>query len=175
MQITKSQLSEHSLWWHDSTENNKKLPDGLSSWLLDKGSLTASLMALSDGDFNVDVVWQGIAVAHRHEQQKLGLDAEQKSLIREVELNIFDRAVVFARSIIPLEFVGAEQGSLENLGTKPLGHLLFKDGNIRVSKRDFAKVDYDSETIFARRTPYDYENKQILVSEFFLPSFNQYL
>ncbi len=175
MRIPTSQLSEHSSWWLDSTENEQKLPQKLSSWLLNKGSLTAALMTLSDGDFKVEVVWQGVAVAHPHEQQKLGIEKTQKTLIREVELNIFGQPVVFARSIIPLDFAGSEQSSLENLGSKPLGHLLFKDGNIRVSKREFAKIGVDKEVIHARRTPYDYENKQILVSEFFLPSFCQYL
>lgn len=171
----KQGLPQHSVWWPDTTENNSRLPKNLSSILLDKGSLTATLMTLSHGDFKVEIIDQGIQSAYPHEQKKLGIDADQKSFIREVELNIFDQAVVFARSIIPLSFVGENSGSLKNLGNKPLGHLLFKDGNIRVSKREFAHIKQQNHEIYARRTPYDYEGKQILVSEFFLPAIAQYL
>ena len=172
---TQPYLSRHNDWRSESDENRFRLPNSLSKWLLDKGSLTAALTTLSNGDFQVKQKWQEITSAHTHEQAKLNLSVNQTSLIREVELCIYDEAVVFARSIIPLDLTGGNEDSLENLGTKPLGHLLFKDGNIRVSKRDFAKIKTPESIIFARRTPYDYLKRQILVSEFFLPTFEKYL
>ena len=175
MPVDYKKLSEHSDWWPDTIKNQQKVPNYLAAWLLDKGSLTAALTQLSGGNFCVELKRQVIGKVYLHEEQKLSLQKNQQGLIREVELHIHNQAVVFARSIIPIELTGDRLGSLENLGNKPLGHLLFKDGNIRVSKREFAEIKTDEKIIFARRTPYDYEDQQILVSEFFLPEFEQHI
>ena len=74
---------------------------------------------------------------------------------------------------VPIGHEGPE--GLKNLGGTPLGHLLFKDGKMRVSKREFLNLQIKQNTLYARRTPYDYLDSRILVSEFFLPEFNKYL
>ena len=96
-------------------------------------------------------------------------------MIRQVELKLHDETVVFARSIIPLALISKGRSALANLGRTPLGHLLFKDGKIRVSKREFAKLKVAHNSVTARRTPYDYQGRQILVSEFFMPTIYKYL
>ena len=169
------QLSQHSDWQSDSLERKNQIPQSLLPWLQEQGSLTAALIKLSNDNFEVIVKSEAIIPAYPHEQQKLKIKGEQTSLIREVELHIHDRAVVFARSVIPLALTNQQDGSLDNLGTKPLGHLLFKEGRPRSSKRDFAHVEYNDEPIYARRTPYEYQGHQVLVSEFFLPSFLSFI
>jgi len=170
-----SKLKQSSSWRVDTVLSQNSIDEKLAPWLTDKGSLTSALTALSDNNFQVRLLDQGIAVPYLHEQQKLNYSENQTSLIREVELHIHDQAVVFARSIIPLELTNPRQGSLDKLGTKPLGHLLFKEGRARASKREFARVEVADQIIHARRTPYEYQDHQVLVSEFFLPSFLSFI
>jgi len=89
-------------------------------------------------------------------------------MIREVELKIHDTPVVFARSILPLALISNGRNGLANLGRTPLGHLLFKNGRIRVSKRQVTVAELNEQTVVARRTPYDFQGDTILVSEYFL-------
>ena len=140
-----------------------------------KGSLTAALSALSNDDFSVNVLSQVVATPKFHEQTALNRPLSRAAMIREVELKLSDTAVVFARSIIPLELVCGGRNGLANLGRTPLGHLLFKDGRIHVSKRQILHATIDGVSVSARRTPYDYQGSQILVSEYFLPTLNDYL
>jgi chorismate--pyruvate lyase len=168
-------LAAHAKWWQESTLSTAKLDTRLKSLATEKGSLTAALVALSNHNFAVKVVRQRIALPFFHEQQKLGRAQSRAAMVREVELQLYGESVVFARSIIPLALVTKGRNGLANLGRTPLGHLLFKDGEIRISKRDFTQVDYQSDVVSARRTPYDYQGSQILVSEFFLPTIYKYL
>lgn len=171
----KAQLQLDHRWQSDNLFVENRLPKALAPWLVDKGSLTAALRSVADDSFAVVLISQAVGVPVWHEQRKLKRALHQAALIREVELHIFGEAVVCARSIIPIQLANKGAGGLGSLGTTPLGHLLFKDGRMRVSKREFLKSQFGPETIYARRTPYDYLGSQILVSEYFLPSLNKYL
>ncbi|MFT5574350.1 MAG: chorismate--pyruvate lyase [Cryomorphaceae bacterium] len=168
-------LKHYCQWQADNALVQHLLPEALVPWLGGTGSLTQALRVIADGTFKVSVLSEQIKVPFWHEQRKLQRSLHLAALIREVELSIHERPVVFARSIIPLNLVSAGRGGLKNLGGTPLGHLLFKDGNMRVSKREFLRLQINQKTIHARRTPYDYLDSRILVSEFFLPEFNKYL
>lgn len=168
-------LGLHSNWWPDSPLGRSKLDPMTAPWLTHKGSLTAALIGLGDDSFQVNVLRQSIALPYWHEQQKLATPLSRAAMIREVELQIYNVPVVFARSIVPLALVSRGKNGLGNLGRTPLGHLLFKDGQIRVSKREFAQISTPSANVTARRTPYDYHGSTILVSEFFLPSFKNFI
>ena len=168
-------LAAHSAWWPDNSFSVSKIAPALLALICEKGSLTAALVALSDDNFGVNVLHQGMALPYFHEQQKLARPLSRGAMIREVELQLYGETVVFARSIIPLSLVTKGRNGLANLGRTPLGHLLFRDGKIRVSKREFTQMALDGCTVTARRTPYDYQGSQILVSEFFLPAIYKYL
>lgn len=162
-------------WWDDNALSVAKLAPELRSLVCTRGSLTSALTNLSNGNFGVSVVRQRLALPYFHEQKKLKRPLLRGAMIREVELQLYGESVVFARSIIPLSFVTKGRNGFANLGRTPLGHLLFRDGKIRVSKREFTQIDFDDWTVTARRTPYDYHGSQILVSEYFLPSIAKYL
>jgi chorismate--pyruvate lyase len=167
-------LSKHPVWCPDNPLSVAKLDQRLRTLVCHKTSLTAALVAINSS-FCVNIVRQQVFVPCFHEQQALGRPISRAALVREVELQFRGEAVVFARSIIPLSLLNKGGNSLANLGRTPLGHLLFKDGKIRVSKREFAKLDFAQGPVTARRTPYDYQGSQILVSEFFLPAIFQYI
>lgn len=168
-------FAEQSNWWADNVLSIAKLESGFQTIAGDKGSLTAALMAMSGGNFSVNVLRQKIAIPLYHEQKKLGHRMSQAAMIREVELQLYGQSVVYARSIIPLPLINKGRNNLVKLGRTPLGHFLFKGGKIRVSKRQFTQFTHHKINYVARRTPYDYDGSQILVSEFFLPQITSYL
>lgn len=168
-------LAAHSNWSQENTLSAAKLDKRLRRLASEKGSLTAALVAISNQNFEVKVIRQGMALPYFHEQQKLARALSRAAMVREVELQLYGESVVFARSIIPLALVTKGRNGLANLGRTPLGHLLFKDGKIQICKRDFTQIAYHSDIVSARRTPYDYQGSQILVSEFFLPPIYKHL
>lgn len=168
-------FAEQSNWWTDTVLSIAKLESTFQGIAADKGSLTAALMTMSSGNFSVNVLQQKIAIPLYHEQIKLGHRLSQAAMIREVELQLYGQPVVYARSVIPMSLVNKRRNNLMNLGPTPLGHFLFKGGKIRVSKREFTQFTHNQINYAARRTPYDYDGSQILVSEFFLPQLKPYL
>lgn len=170
-----SLYGRHFRWSADNSHSIRQQPALLRPLINDKGSLTAALMALSEDSFEVNLLRQRVALPFHHEQTKLKRSLHKAAMIREVELVLNAIPVVYARSIVPLNLVTKGKSGLANLGRTPLGHLLFKDGKIRVSKRQFASLDCGERRITARRTPYEYQGSTILVAEFFLPALEQFL
>jgi len=176
MKIPYQQLACNSNWWPDNPVSLAKLDQRMVPWAKDRGSLTSALTDLGQGDFHVKVLSQRITLPYFHEQRKLARRLSKAAMIRrEVELYVCGQPVVYARSIIPLDLVSKGRSGLANIGRTPLGHLLFKNGKIRVSKREFARLVVDEKSIVARRTPYDYQGSRVLVAEFFLPRFQTLL
>lgn len=168
-------LAKHPLWLPDNAISRAKIESNIRSLVCHKGSLTSALIELSDNNFSVKLMNQSIRLPYVHEQRKMQRQISRAAMVREVQLQLYDQSVVFARSIIPLRLVTQGRNGLANLGRTPLGHLLFKNGNIRVSQREFATTQFQDKKVWARRTPYDYQGSQILVSEFFLPTIGKYL
>ena len=168
-----------SNWLADDSSTREKITEPQRVIVTDRGSLTQALKSIDQQSFQVKVLSEKIDRPHPHEQLKLARDLAREALIREVELCVYGTAVVFARSIIPLSLsansLATDSGGLAGLGTTPLGQVLFTDGNIRVSKRDYLFFEHDERPLIARRTPYEYHGKTILVSEFFLPALQHYI
>lgn len=106
------------------------LPPLLRSLLLDRGSLTRRLVALSRGDFRVRLDRLAWAAPFACEAHTLGLRAREAALLREVTLMCLGRAAVFARSVIPRRTLQGRYRRLRHLGTRPLGELLFTDRHV---------------------------------------------
>lgn len=162
--------SQNSSWLPDTLVSETRIAEKLRPLVTDRGSLTRALKAIDDASFAVNVLSEKISRAYPHEQIKLHRDPQDDVLIREVELFVHAKAVVYARSIIPLSLLQDDTSGLVGLGSTPLGQLLFTDGNIRVSKREYLFFEHNNRQQVARRTPYDYRTNTILVSEFFLPA-----
>lgn len=155
--------------WIPSTDIHQlALSQGWHQWLLDEGSLTQRLIQYSHGDFKVDILREHQAAPHYSETQKLNISSDQITQVREVALCCAGKAVIYARSILPLEVIKDAKSEIAKLGNQPLGHFLFKQGNQRIKRRDVALVNLNGKLIPARRTPYRYKQHQILVAEFFL-------
>jgi len=150
--------------------HRKRLPltNEQKYWLRGNQSLTKQLVDWSDNHFRVQVINESYAKPYAHEAKKLALPPSCICKIREVELICKDKAVVFARSVIPLQALKGNGLQLAHLGNKPLGHLLFKQARVDLNQREIANIEYSSESYWARRTLYKFHQANILVSEFFL-------
>lgn len=136
-------------------------------WLRGNQSLTKQLISYSKS-FEVSVLNESENQPLTHESHKLDLAENKTAKIREVELICDGKPAVYARSVIPLAALEGTGFELDNLGKKPLGHLLFKQAKVDLETREIAKIVVNGKPRWARRTTYRFNQQDILVSEFFL-------
>ena len=152
----------------------------LATWLADTGSLTARLVALSDGQFQVDILRQFIGKPSHSEQQALGLARHELALVREVILRGQGEAWVFARSLLPLRSLTGKLRHLRKQGRRPLGAFLFSQPGLQRGPIAVAAISAHDrylpapltagQTLWGRRSVFYLGAKPLLVSEVFLPA-----
>lgn len=169
--------------WKPGAQKRGLLPRQLAPWLLDEGSLTARLQALSQGEFEVQLLNQGWGIAKPSELFALKCSSRHKILVREVVLKGKGQPWVFARSLVPYTSLTGRLKALKHLDNKPLGALLFQDPNMHRDAIEVAAVhrhhDYvdasvapaEDVELWGRRSVFYLDQNPLLVSEVFLPDF----
>lgn len=155
-----------------------QVPRSLRDWLLDTGSLTRRLVAVSDGHFRVQVIRRGFLPALPVERQALGLAGREWPFVREVLLHCHDQPWVFARTLIPTTSLQGRVRGLTRLGNRPLGAILFSDpqtrrGPIAVARLRANSLGIDGQPnppLWGRRSLFYLAGLPLLVSEYFLPT-----
>jgi chorismate--pyruvate lyase len=147
------------------------IPRHWQAWLQDKGSLTQRLIHASDGHFSVRVVSNRWGIPSQSEAEALMLKPRQKAIIREVELLCHNQVWVCARSIIPHSTLRGRLRQFKNIGTKPLGALLFKHPNMIRGALEVTNLQQvnSHQQHWARRSVFYLDGKGILVTEVFMP------
>lgn len=167
---------------HWCSEPEQLLTSTLSNWLFDPTSLTARLKKHCK-NFRVEVVGQHIEKCSA-EEAKATIHAGEQVLVREVILYCDEQAQVFARSLLPLSSLTGEQQKLANLGTQPLGQVLFNDPKLDRQSIEIASFGQQSSVgqfcanvnlsnthdLWGRRSLFVLNNKPIMVAEVFLPN-----
>tara|TARA_B110000503_G_scaffold94556_1_gene142465 strand:+ start:1543 stop:2028 length:486 start_codon:yes stop_codon:yes gene_type:complete len=148
-----------------------RIPRHWQAWLQDKGSLTQRLIHASDGHFSVRVVNNHWGIPSQSEAKALMLKPRQKAIIREVELLCHNQIWVCARSIIPHSTLTGRLRQFKNIGTKPLGALLFKHPNMIRGALEVTSLQQlnSHQRHWARRSVFYLDGKGILVTEVFMP------
>lgn len=177
-------MQQHITSIHWQTPKNARLqinyPVILHDWLTDKGSLTARLLRLSRGEFHVQVLFQGLAPTRLDERRLLGLKTSSAVLVREVVLYGCNQPWVFARSLLPLSSLTGNLRQLRKASNRPLGAFLFKQRKLErspmmiarfTSSADIVPLQYQTKTLWGRSSVFYVDQKPLLVSEIFLPSF----
>jgi chorismate-pyruvate lyase len=126
----------------DWQKNYPNIPKNVENWLSDDSSLTAKLKNIYP-NFNVKVINESVA---------------NDTLTREVNLCDDGVPLVYAISKIPQNCL-----NLQNLGNKPLGEILFKNG-----KRVDISIAKNGDN-WGRKSIFEFENEKVVVCEFFLP------
>lgn len=139
-------------------------------WLHEPGSLTARLVHAAQGEFRVQLLAQYWGRPAPEEARRLGLRAGRFALIREVALLGRGKPWVRARSVLPVSSLTGAGRRLRRLGTRSLGHLLFRDPTLRRGPIEIARVSQPEGRVFARRSHLVYHGRPVLVAECFLPA-----
>ncbi len=164
--------------------SGEKPPPQLLFWLMDAESLTKRMRTLCGERFRVALLQQNWQRPMRSERIALNMTERGVGLIRQVHLMCGDRPTVFARTVIPRTTLRGKQRRLAQLGSKPLGEMLFSEKSMRrgevqiaaitVGQRLFSQALADGgkgvTSIWGRRSVFWLDNKPLLVSEIFLPA-----
>ena len=159
-----------------------QMPENLGPWLIDDGSLTRKLVALSKDQFEVQVLRQEVATPGAAEANALKMTQQTPVMIREVVLRGRGRPWIFARSILPMTTMTGRLAGLRTLSNQPLGELLFQDPSMTREPLEAAclparilsvpaALAAGDEPLWARRSVFFLDQKPLLVSEVFLSEF----
>lgn len=153
----------------------------LNDWLFEPGSLTARLKALSQHDFNVEVLREGWLPLRPDEAEALDVPLTTEAWVREVFLCGKNTPWVFARSIATKDSLAQSGFPLKELGTKPLGEVLalheaFVRGQMHTYHypKEWLPAPYNTKPCWARRSCFTKGPLQVLVCEVFLPELWQF-
>ncbi|MGB5583439.1 MAG: chorismate lyase [Gammaproteobacteria bacterium] len=167
-------------WYHRRQLFSRHVPANIQAWLFDPASLTTRLRQKCHAGFRVEVLSQTLEKPRLDEIKVLGMTTGSYALVRQVRLCCADSCWVYARTVIPFFTLRGKQRIYANLGTRPLGAMLFAD---RTMQRDEVMITFLSErklpaalavpgdgTVWGRRSVFKVGGKPLLVSEYFLPA-----
>lgn len=175
------------VWRPSRAVDYLRLPHHLVPWLLDRASLTRRVQHTCAGRFRVEVLYQGWKRPEREERAALNMRRNTLTLVREVRLLCDEQPWVYARSVVPLRTLSGAQRRLGELGSRPLGALLFTDRSLQRGELELARirpgqslfaaatagVDPVPEEIWGRRSIFHVRGKPLLVQELFLPALHR--
>jgi chorismate lyase len=178
----KSFLFNHEPLWLENRQGLRhKLPENVQSWTYESGSLTRRLRDYYGDGVAVKILLQRWHTPFLSECRLLKLPENRYCLTREVLLHAKGKPLILARTIIPASTIKAANSNLSRLGARPLGEVIFSYPRLERIAMDVTLIDPSTWTqtalteaginqpVWGRRTVYAIANKQMLVSEFFLP------
>jgi len=134
-------------------------------WLSNTHSLTQLIAEKTQATVTVEVLSDCRQSLLADEAALFG-HSMRRCRIREVYLCVNDVPVVFARSILPTSSSTGVNRDVLQLGSKPLGEVLFKKGVAPIILREITEIPGLG---WGRRSLYQLKGHPILISEFFLP------
>ena len=173
-------LSIQQRWFRRRQLFSKHVPADIQAWLFDPASLTARLKQKCSDGFRVELLSQALQKPRLDEFRVLGMESGSYALVRQVRLCCGPACWVYARTVIPFSTLKGKQRIYANLGTRPLGAMLFAD---RTMQRDEVMVTSltgsqlpdglgldERDVVWGRRSVFRVGSKALLVSEYFLPA-----
>ncbi|MFY9258973.1 MAG: chorismate lyase [Gallionella sp.] len=166
-------------FWHRSTLGGAA---ELRPWLHDHGSLTQRIQQRC-AQFAVHPIRSGLARIAYDEAALLGIPPNQHAYSREVFLYADGQPVVFAHSTLAAVDLRGAWAAVSQLGSKPLGTLLFSHPLIRrmplhfkalcphhpLYRRAIVHLPHPPSRLWARRSLFYLHQAPLLVTEVFLP------
>tara|TARA_B100001063_G_scaffold13694_1_gene10643 strand:+ start:427 stop:924 length:498 start_codon:yes stop_codon:yes gene_type:complete len=158
-------LKQISSWISYHEMNDELHNKYIKSWLQEDGPITKRIK--SSEAFKLNLLMDEIDEVEDSEADFLG---ENLGMIktREVILMGNEEPKVFARSLIPLITIEKGFAKLGELGTKPLGDILFEKEIFKRTKIVFAKFRNDKKLFWGRKSKYIVNNHPLSVMEVFL-------
>tara|TARA_Y100000814_G_C12267796_1_gene380666 strand:- start:9 stop:506 length:498 start_codon:yes stop_codon:yes gene_type:complete len=158
-------LKQISQWISYEAMNVQLKNKIIKSWLLEEGPITKRIE--SNEKFELKLLRDDLGNVSKLDRLFLGhLSGDIK--IREVILYGDKNPRVYAQSIIPVETINQGLSKLGELGTKPLGDILFEKNIFKKEDAIFAQFKDDKNIFWGRKTKYNVKNKPFSVMEVFL-------
>ncbi|QUX97906.1 chorismate lyase [Marinomonas sp. CT5] len=153
-----------------------KVPPNLWPWLVTQDSLTAKLQSL--GKLTVEVLEDTWGTPTARERKRLKLRSREAARIRTVLLKVNNKAVIYARSIIPAKSLKGHWRQVKHLRDKSLGGYLFQHralvrSDIEVTLLPKGMFPNQQNPVWARRSIFHQFGAGILVNEAFFDEINQ--
>ncbi len=173
----KSRLFQFEPKWITPYFQRKNLPLELQSWLYESTSLTQRLRNQFE-NVHIQVLFEKRQTPFLTEKKILNLPESQYAWVREVILLSNQTPLILARTVIPNKTLKMTHENLAQLGSRPLGEILFSAPSLKREFAGISQIPTDfwtkkfeiSTALWGRRTKYSICNQSLLVSEFFLPS-----
>ncbi len=190
-------FNREPLWLENRSGTRHTLPESVQSWTYEPGSLTQRLRDYYGDAIRVKILLQQWNTPFLSERRLLKLHENKYSLIREVLLHADGKPLILARTIIPAKTIKAAKSNLSHLGSRPLGEVIFSYPKLERIEMDVTLIEPPTtawmqeveqrmeqlptwtqaaiaegnidQPIWGRRTVYAIAQRQMLVSEFFLP------
>jgi chorismate--pyruvate lyase len=153
-----------------------------ATWMHDHGSLTRRIQQ-NCGQFQVRNFFTGLSMASIDETSVLQLPRRQHIYTRDVLLYADNKPVVYAHSVVAGQHLRGAWHTLQHLGSRSLGSLLFTHPLVRRSPLRFCTLttvhplyqqaiqtlDTPPSKLWARRSLFMLHGAPLLVTEIFLP------
>ena len=158
-------LKQISKWVSCEVMDNQLKNKIIRSWLLEEGPITKRIK--SSEKFELKLLQDDLGDINKSDRSFIGhLSGDIK--IREVILYGNKNPRVFAQSIIPVETINQGLSKLGELGTKPLGDILFEKNIFKKENTMFAQFKDKKNIFWGTKTKYNVKNKPFSVMEVFL-------
>lgn len=147
------------------------LPPALQPWISDSGSFMqrARRFCLNP---EIKVLRQEWRYPDENERTLLQLKPRRYVFSREVLIHHHNLALLFAQTVISAEMLSGAERQLRYLGTKALGTILFAYPDLQRSAFEVSSYqlpEYSLQPLWGRRSIFYFREKQLLLSEVFLP------
>lgn len=180
-------FNREPVWVENRCGTRHTLPGKVQSWVYEPGSLTQRLRNHYGDAVGVNVLLQQWNTPFLTERKLLKLHENKYSLIREVLLHADGKPLILARTVIPPKTVKVAKSNLAHLGNRPLGEVIFSYPKLERIEMDVTLINSTpveqrpvwtqsaidkasiDQAMWGRRTVYAIAQRQMLVSEFFLP------
>lgn len=147
--------------------------DPVQSLLQSSGSLTQRLELLSGKPLKVVITHQGLGRLTHAQQRLFAVGRNPRQTLAWIRKSTLfgDEAWIQATTLMPISELCGNAKRLPKLGTTPIGYVLFKKKQQLPCARTYLKI----ESLPARQSLYDWQGRQLLIEEVFLPPLSQRL
>ena len=139
--------------------------ENIKSWLIEKGPITKRIK--SEESFKLNLIKDEISAVDDSEKKFLE-ETSDKIKVREVILLGNNIPRVYAKSLIPIRTIENGFSRLGELGTKPLGDILFEKEIFKKTNVVYAQFQDQDSIFWGRKTKYIVKNMPLSVMEVFL-------
>ncbi|UNE53707.1 chorismate lyase [Bartonella machadoae] len=145
------------------SDQDPPIPENIRDWLMETGSMTLRLKKYCTC-IRVEPQRECFITRDKLKEEVQHLPDSSLYWLREVILMGDNQPWLVGRTVIPQETLFEHNQEIMYLGTKPLGHYLFNNGNLT---RDYIHIGQQG-ALWARRSRLRLKNKPLLLTELFL-------